>query len=425
MTKAEELRSRAAKALSDARKIKDDAERDGGFNGEAREKVERAMAEFDELMSQAELEERMSGADSRVAPEERGRRLPEPTSDEESGEDEEREEVPGLIYTQEYRDAFVRFARYGDEGLSPEDARTLRQGLAEARALSGGVDADGGYLAPPQLMAGVVREAQDLEQLAPRMNTINASVRAIQIVDEADAVTMEWVAELGQKPEDQPTFSRRQITAYTGAVIVRVSDELLEDTTFGLEAYLSTLAAEGKVELEEAAFVNGNGTGKPRGILNRLNGESSTPNRFTTAGIGTLAGDDFVRALYALAPRYRRNATWILGTNAIIAARLLKDGNDNYIWQPGLQAGEPSSILGRPVVESVDAALNTAVSGGNDVGVVGDLRRYTVLRRLQLQVKRLEELYAETDEVGFRFRFRTGGDVQNTAAFRSIRVRAS
>jgi HK97 family phage major capsid protein len=95
-----------------------------------------------------------------------------------------------------------------------------------------------------------------------------------------------------------------------------------------------------------------------------------------------------------------------------------------------LQESQPDTILGKPVVEAYDGEntsnpLDNPVVAGNDVGIVGDLRRYTVLRRLQMQVKRLEELYAETDEIGFRFRFRTGGDVQNTRAFRSIRIKTA
>lgn len=415
--KSEELRARAAKHVADARKIQDAA--DGEPNGEQREKIREHLAASDEALDQAKLEERMAGIETNIAPEERGERLPDPVDDEE--EKEERAAI-AKTNTPEYVRAFYRYARFGEEGLSMEDRSFLTEARAEIRALTEGVDADGGYLAPEQLLAGVQRDALELEELAPLMLTINSNARAIRQVKGVDVVTFQWVAELEEKPEDQPTFGRVQIDAHTAAVIVRVSDELLEDSSFDLAGYLSMLAAEAKIENEEIGFVAGSGNGQPFGILTRINGEASTPNRYTTAGAGALAADDFMKALYALKKRHRRRATWVLGTTAVLAARLLKDTTNQYIWQPGLQAGQPDSILGKPVIESEADAVDNAISSGNDVGFVGDLRRYTVLRRLALQVKRLEELYAKTDEVGFRFRFRTGGDVQNTAAFRSLRV---
>ena len=111
----------------------------------------------------------------------------------------------------------------------------------------------------------------------------------------------------------------------------------------------------------------------------------------------------------------------LLGTQAILATRLLKAG-DSYLWRPGLQFGQPDNVLGPPVFEALHEDLNNPVAAGNDIGFVGDLRRYTVLRRLVLQLKRLEELYTETDEIGFRFKFRSVVDVQNIAAFRSLRI---
>jgi len=419
--KSEQLRGESARLLQEARDIKDRADNEGrSLTGEERQTIDRKLDASREKLDEAKLEERMAGIGADVAPEERGSRLPEVIHEDEEATPEEREAVT-RAGTQEYRDAFLRYCRGGDEGITMEDRRQL----SEVRALTEGVDADGGYLAPPQLLAGVQRELEDIEQIAPRANTLNTNARAIQIVKGVDGITFQWVAELQQKPEDQPSLGRDQIVAHTAAVIIRVSDELLEDTSFGLEAYLSREAAAAKAEGEEIAFAAGTGAGQPFGILTRLNGEAGTPNRYTTADIGALGGDDFVRALYALKVRYRRRASWLLGTQAILAARLLKDGNNNYIWAPGLQVGQPDAILGKPVIESEADPLDNAVAAGNDVGVVGDLRRYTILRRLNLQVKRLEELYAETDEVGFRFRFRTGGDVQNTAAFRSIRVRAT
>lgn len=423
MKRSEELRAQAAQKLQEARRIKDEAEKNGGMNGEKREQVERILADMDAILEDAKTEERMEAAASTVAPEERGRRLPEVVEEEEDEPEEERE-ARALSQTPEYREAFYRYVRGGEDHLTMEQ----RSMLYEARALVEGTDSAGGYLAPEQLVVAVEREAQDLEQLAPRMDVLNTNARLIKFNREEEAIQFGWVAELGTKPEDQPVLGRVQLEPHVGAGVVWVSDELLEDTQFALEPYLGVLAGEAKVELEETAFLSGTGGTQPFGILTRINGEAGTPQRYTTqapAAQGHLNGDDFVRALYDLPRRHRRNASWVLGSQAIVSVMLLKDNNGQYIWRPGLQEGQPASVLGKPVIESPELALDNPVTSGNDIGIVGDLRRYTVMRRLQMQVKRLEELRALTDEVGFRFRFRTGGDVRRLDAFRSIRVGAA
>jgi HK97 family phage major capsid protein len=320
-----------------------------------------------------------------------------------------------------YNEAFYRNLR--GRGVTREHIRELEH----LRTMVEGVDASGGYLAPTQLVGGILREAQVLEELKPRMDVIRASARSITYTKGTDSIVMGWVPELGTKPEDEVTFEQFTLVAHVGAVVIWISDELLEDETYGLQGYLQERVGEAKTLLEEEAFVSGSGTGRPWGLLTRLNAETGTPNRFETDG-ATLAAGDIIALPYDMPVQYRRNGVWILGTNAIRTVRLQRDdsgaaaGTGGYIWQPSLQAGEPNALDGRPVIETTSVALNSAVSSGNDVGIFGDLRRYRVYERLGLQVKRLEELRALTDEVGFRFRFRTGGDVMLTDAFRTIRI---
>ena len=422
MAKIDELKQRGAALVQQAREIQDDPKGENGkLTPEQRTKRDNLLAEAEAVRQEAQTEERLAGVESWLAPEERGRRLPEAVPDPDPEAEREDREVVQATETPEYREAFYRFARGGQDALSVEQRRIL----TEARALTEGVDADGGFLAPRDLVVAVEREAQDLEQLAPRMTTINTGARSIEFNKEVDDITAGWVAELAPKPEDQPAFGRVRIDVHTGAVVVWVSDELLEDTQFALEPYIATLAAEAKVELEEIGFLTGTGALQPYGILTRINTATSTPQRFPTTNVGAIHGDDFLRILFDLPRRHRRNASFVVGSQALLAARLLKDGNDNYIWQPGLQAGDPDRIVGKPVIESPELALDVPVAAGADVAICGDLRRYRVLRRIAMQVKRLEELRALTDQVGFRFRFRTGGDVQTLDAFRSLRVRAA
>lgn len=419
MAKIDELKQRGAALVQQAREIQDNPKGENGrLTPEQITKRDNLLNDAEAVRQEAQTEERMAGVESWVTPEERGRRLPV-VAEEEDVPEEERQAAE-LTATDRYGNAFEAYARRGDGGLSAEHRAVLH----EARALTEGLDADGGYLAPEQLVVAIEREAQDIEQLAPRMDTINTTARRISFNREADSSLIEWgwVAELQRKPESQPRFDRYAIDVHTAAGIIRISDELLEDAQFNLVPYLAVIAAERKVMIEETAYLSGTGVGQPFGILTRINAAVGAPQRYLTQNIGAITGDDFIRILYALSRSDRRNASFVVGSQMLLAARLLKAG-DNYVWQPGLQAGEPDRIIGKPVIESPDLALDRPVATGNDVALCGDLRRYRILRRLQMQVKRLEELYAATDEVGFRHRWRVGGDVRTLGAFRSMRVR--
>jgi HK97 family phage major capsid protein len=428
MARIDELKQRGAALVAQAREIQDNPKGENGkLTPEQRSKRDNLLEEAEAVRQEAQAEERLAGVESWVAPEERGRRLPEVVEDPDATEEER--QAAEMVATDEYRDAFYAYARRGEAGLSREE----RNMLYEARTLTEGVEADGGYLAPESLVIAVEREAQDLEELAPRMDVINTTARRIGFNREDDASLAEWgwIEELEEKPESQPSFARYYINVHTAGGVIRVSDELLEDEQFGLEPYLALIAAERRTEINETAYLSGSGDAaaprQPWGILTRINGAAGTPQRYTTDAPDAahlLTGDDFLRVLYALPRRHRRNATFVMGSQAFLAARLIKDAQGQYIWQPGLQAGDPDRIIGKPALESPELALDNPVAPGNDVGVVGDLRRYRILRRLQLQVKRLNELYARTDEVGFRFRWREGGDVRTPDAFRSIRIGA-
>ncbi len=466
VTDIEQLKQDQQGSLYQARKIRNKANEEArAVTGEEAQQINGYMDEFDAFESRVKAMERMAGLDSNTRLGSRVDDADDDVGDPESvqmdrggsgadsqHQERQEQEVPDPYQQRfgwdagdsasQFRDMSIMQQRQFIRAAGTRDynqafytylrrARNFNTGhvteMENVRAMVEGIDADGGFLAPTQLVAGILVEAQALEELKPRMDVIRSNARSLTYTKGLDAIVMGWVAELGTKPEDQLSFGRVVLVPHVGAVVVWVSDELLEDEVFGLQGYLQTRVAEAKVLLEEEAFVSGSGTGRPFGILTRLNAETGTPNRYSTQVAATFTADDVIRIPYALPVQYRRNGTYILGTNAIRSVRLQRDASGGantggYIWQPSLQAGEPATLNGYPVVETTSVALNSAVASGNDVGIFGDLRRYRVFERLGLQVKRLEELRALTDEVGFRFRFRTGGDVMLNQAFRTIRV---
>lgn len=459
------LRAEANEALGKARRINEGAEARGEhFTDSEQSQINGFLAEHDKLMQEAQTLERMEGIDSNsrlLAQTHESNQEPDEGSvatvpqERASHREEEELEAPQSFdpfevrrwdrtrdaamfrdmsvnqtrtylqeaVTQDYNDAFYTYVRQGPQALESDHLRVLNRAMT--RSMVEGTAADGGFLAPTQMVTGIIYEAQFYEELKPRTEVIRSNARSLTYTKGADTIVFGWVAELGTKPEDQLSFTQVTLTPGVGAVVIWVSDELLEDESYGLQGYMQARVAEGKTLLEEEAIVSGSGSGRPFGILTRLNAEGGTPNRLSWSLSGT--GDNTIASRvvdtpYNMPPNYRRNATWILGTNAIKAIRLLKDGQGQFLWQPSYQAGQPATVQGYPVVETSATALNGTFTNGNDVGIFGDLRRYRTFERLGIQMKRLEELRALTDEVGFRFRFRTGGDVMYNPAFKTIRI---
>ena len=177
--------------------------------------------------------------------------------------------------------------------------------------------------------------------------------------------------------------------------MIKVSEELLNDSAFDLESYISREFARRIGAREEDSFFNGDGTGKPLGIL-ATNGGAEIG--VTAASATAITADEVIDLFYSLKSPYRKKAVWVLNDATIKAIRKLKDNNNQYLWQPSLVAGTPDTILGRPVVTS--AYMPTAAAGAKTIAF-GDFSYYWIADRQGRSFKRLNELYAANGQVGF------------------------
>lgn len=176
--------------------------------------------------------------------------------------------------------------------------------------------------------------------------------------------------------------------------MIKVSDELLNDNVFNLEAYISKEFGRRIGTKEEEAFFLGDGKGKPTGIFNATGGAQEGA---TTSGAG-ITFDDVMDLFYSLRSPYRKKAVWMLNDSTVKALRKLKDGNGNYIWQPSVQAGVPDMILNRPYYTS---SFVPEMGDGNKIMAFGDFSYYWIADRQGRSFKRLNELFATTGQVGF------------------------
>ncbi len=261
--------------------------------------------------------------------------------------------------------------------------------------LSEGVDADGGYLVPDTYERNLVESLQDetiIRRLAHVFTTASGSHK-IPLV--ASHGTASWVEENGEIPETTETFGQKFLDAHKLTALIKVSEELLNDSAFDLEDYFRREFARRISSAEELAFITGNGAGKPTGLFDAANGGEIG---VTAASATAITADEIISLYHSLRAPYRQKAVWILNDATVAAIRKLKDQNNQYMWQPGLKDGAPDTLLGRPVYTST--AVPTIADGGS-VMAFGDLSYYWIGDREGITFRRLNELYAAKGQVGF------------------------
>lgn len=261
-------------------------------------------------------------------------------------------------------------------------------------ALQIGTDSEGGYLVPDEFEHTLVQGLEEenvFRTLAIIVQTSSGDRKIPVVATKGEA---SWVGEEGQIPESDDNFGQVSIAAYKVATMIKVSDELLNDSVFNVEAYISNEFSRRIGAKEEEAFLIGNGTGKPTGIFNEVGGASAG----VTTATANITFDDVMDLFYAVKSPYRKKATFVMNDATVKALRKLKDNNGNYIWQPSVQAGQPDTVLNRPVVTSAYAPV---IGAGAKAIAFGDFKYYWIADRQGRSFKRLNELFAATGQVGF------------------------
>ena len=257
-------------------------------------------------------------------------------------------------------------------------------------ALQVGTDSEGGYLVPDEYERTLIEALEDqniFRQLAHVIHTSSGD-RKIPVV--ASKGTASWIDEEAQYPESDDAFGQVSIGAYKLATMIKISEELLNDSVFDMPAYIAKEFARRIGAAEEEAFFTGNGTGKPLGILAATGGAEAG---VTAAAADKISMDEVIDLFYSLRAPYRRNAVFIMNDATVKALRKLKDGQGQYLWQPSITAGTPDTILNRPVYTS---GFMPTLATGNKTILFGDLGYYWVADREGRSFKRLNELYAPT-----------------------------
>ena len=297
--------------------------------------------------------------------------------------------------TAEYGEAFWNMMR-GNSSMEVRDA------------LSVGVDQNGGYTVPDEFERQLIQGLEENNIFRTLAHTIHTNSGSRIIPLATDTGSASWIEEGAAIQESDMTFAQETLSAYKLGCMVKVSNELLNDSAFDIAAYIAQRFGVRFGNAEEDAFINGTGPSanpqatpsQPTGILTSV---TATPGN-TTANAQTVHFDNIYKLYYSLKAPYRRKASFLCNETLLLQLMLLKDLNGNYIWKPGLDVAKPDTILGRPIYTSsyMPAITGNATQDKNKKELLfGDFNYYWIADRKARTLKRLNELYAVTDQVGF------------------------
>lgn len=394
MLKSKELREKRMNLISQAREILDNAEKENrGLTAEEEQRYDKLMADVDALAKDIERLERMEQLETEMR-----------TSDKEPFKPQIDNRNNNPIEA-EYRDVFWKVIRHSINALEPNELRSLKVGT----------NADGGYLVPTEFEKQIIQALEEqnvMRRLAKVIST--SSDRQIPVVASHGSAT--WLGEEATFTESDEQFSQITLSAYKLGTLIKVSEELLNDSAFDLAAYIANEFARRIAVAEEAAFVAGDGSGKPTGVIN------SADIGVTAASTSAITFDEIIDLFYSLKAPYRARATFLMNDDTAKVIRKLKDTNGQYIWQPSVQVGQPDLLLGRPVATS--PAVPTIATSAKTIAF-GDFSYYWIGDRQGRVFQRLNELFAVNGQVGFRAFERIDGKLTLSEAIKVLQMAAA
>ena len=281
--------------------------------------------------------------------------------------------------------------------------------------LSVGVDSHGGYLVPEEYDSRLIDVLTDeciMRKLGTRITT--SGEHKINIAGTKPAAA--WIEEGGQLSFGDATFDQIIMDAHKLHIAIKVTEELLYDNAFNLENYIITQFGKGLANAEEDAFINGDGVGKPLGLLAT---EGGAEIGVTTAAADNITYDELVDLVYSLKRPYRKSAAFLTNDQTIGYLRKLKDQNGHPLWHDSVEDGEPGRILGYKVYTSPYFPVMTA---GMPAIAFGDYSYYNIGDRGTRSFAELKELFAGNGMVGFVAKERVDGKLVLPEAVKLLKM---
>lgn len=401
-----ELREKRAKLIADARALNEKATTEKrGLTAEEDSNWNKMMNDADELRKQIDAEQRLIDAEREIAESEQRSGKTTPADDKGKGPVNRRA-------TPEYQEAFTAFLC----GAATPDQK---------RALQSDIDTSGSFIvAPQQFVATLIKSIDDevfMRGLATKFQVTSSDSMGAPSLD-ADPADADWTAEILTGNEDSTmAFGKRELRPHPLAKRIKISNKLLRIAAMSPEALVQARLSYKFAVSQEKGFLTGSGSNQPLGVFTAsANGVSAARDVSTDNTTTAITMDGLLNAKYSLKGGYLKNAQWLFHRDAVKMIAKLKDTTNQYIWEPSKKVGDPDMLLGRPVNQS-EYVPNTFTTGLY-VGMLADFSYYWIADALDMQIQRLNELYAETNQTGYIGRLETDGMPVLAEAFARVKL---
>jgi HK97 family phage major capsid protein len=315
----------------------------------------------------------------------------------------------------EYEAAYEKYLAHGEAGE--------RLGLVTSK------DDKGGYAAPMAMAAQLIKFVDDrvfMRQIGTVLPPIPEAVSLGAVSWDADPGDADWTPEVPASDiseDDAARLGKRELRPHLITKLVKASDRFLRAASMlpgGAANFIADRLGYKFAITEEKAFLTGDGIQKPMGVFFASNDGIPTSRDFVCAAATDFAADDVVSAFYSLKEQYQARATGLFSREFIRRLRLKKDGSGQYLWQPGLTAGQPDRVLNRPYVTS--EFVPSTFTAGLYVGMWADFSHYWIVDSLGMTVERMNELFRLRNQRGFFGSKETDGMPTLAEAFVRLRL---
>ncbi|MBN9437025.1 phage major capsid protein [Bosea sp. (in: a-proteobacteria)] len=298
--------------------------------------------------------------------------------------------------------AFESLLRFGERRMQPD----------EMKALTVASDASAGYLAPTEYGSEILKKLVEFSPVRQYARVVTVGARDIKYPRKVSGAAAVWVDETEDRTASTMVYEQVTITPHELATYTDISNALLEDNAYDLRGELVADFGEAFGKAEASAFVTGNGTGKPKGIMAAAG--ISVVKTGNAATLGSDPASTIIGLYHSLPQAHAQNAVWLMNRKTLAALRSLKDTTGRFLLADPISAGAATTLLGRPIVEAIDMA---------DVGTAafpilfGDLQGYRIINRLDLNILPDPYTLATKGQVRFNARARVGADVTHPDRF--------
>ncbi|AQZ50537.1 phage major capsid protein [Martelella mediterranea] len=287
----------------------------------------------------------------------------------------------------------------------------------ERKALTVSSDPGGGYFAPAEMSSEFIRDLVEFSPIRSVASVRSTGSPSVIYPKRTGITNAKWGGETEDQEESTVSFGQAEIPVHELNTYVDISKQLLEDSAGQAETEVRLALSEDFGQKEGSAFVNGTGAKQPEGFMTNPDIAS-----FANGHATNLSADAMTKLMYSLPASYRGRGSWAMNGTTLGVIRTLKDGNGNYLWQPSYQAGQPETILGRPVVEMVD--MPDVVANAFPI-IYGDFSAYRILDRVGLSVLVNPYLLATKGLTRIHATRRVGGRVLQAARFKKLKMATS